>query len=146
MNSLAGTAFYYTGVLFVVGGGMVAAVTAPLGVYRGSWLAAYLVLVCGVAQAAIGRAQEGLPRDRVRLAVWGWQYACWNAGNALVILGTMRQWLLPIYLGSALLLGVIVMALWLLRNGLTQLWGWAYAAMLVVLLVSIPVGLLLAGA
>ncbi|MCE5292393.1 MAG: hypothetical protein LLG14_24605, partial [Nocardiaceae bacterium] len=39
----------------VILGGLVAAVTRPLALTHGSWLAAYLVLVGGVAQYTMGR-------------------------------------------------------------------------------------------
>ncbi len=64
------------GALFIVLGGLVAAVTGPLDLVQGSWLAAYLVLVCGVAQFAIGtmqaaqnRGSDPMPRPR------GWALA-----------------------------------------------------------------------
>ena len=73
----------------VVLGGLVAALTGPLRLAQGSWLAAYLVLVCGVSQYAMGRvpalvAAAPTP-DRC-----GWtQLGCWNLGNAAVVVGTL---------------------------------------------------------
>ena len=116
----------------------------PLNLYKGSWLAAYLVLVCGVAQAAMGRAQEVLPVRDVPPAVWQLQFFGWNVGNVLVIAGSLRQTLLPVYVGSLLLLGVIIMAAWVLHGGVTRVWGGLYGALLVTLAVSVPTGLVLA--
>lgn len=44
---------YVLGVCFVVVGGRVAAATGPLELAQGSWLAAYLVLVCDVVIAGV---------------------------------------------------------------------------------------------
>lgn len=139
-----GSVFHAAGVFFVILGGIIAAVTSPMELYRGSWLAAYLVLVCGVAQAAMGRAQESLPSRTVPRVAWRWQFLGWNAGNALVIAGTLRQTLPLVYAGGLLLLAVIATAAWVLRGGVTRNWGWLYAALLVILAVSIPTGLVLA--
>jgi len=48
-----GRAGYTLGAALVVVGGLVAAVTSPLALAKGSWLAAFLVLVCGVVLLAV---------------------------------------------------------------------------------------------
>ena len=53
-----------TGIGSVVLGGLVAAVTEPLDLTHGSWVAAYLVLVGGVGQGAMGRARLRRPDVR----------------------------------------------------------------------------------
>ncbi len=45
--------------LSVIVGGLVAAVAGPLGLAQGSWLAAYLVLVCGVGGWGSGPCRGG---------------------------------------------------------------------------------------
>lgn len=62
MNPLV--AFVSSGTALVVLGGLVSAVAAPWGPAHGR-LVAYLVLVCGVAQCAMGLAQEYLGAERV---------------------------------------------------------------------------------
>ena len=57
-------AFGAVALLCVVAGGLVAAVTGPLRLEHGSWAAAYLVLVGGVAQGALGIAQYFLAPQR----------------------------------------------------------------------------------
>ena len=105
------------GTALVVAGGLVAAVTGPLDLARGSWLAAYLVLVCGVAQCCLA-AQDRVLHDagaspaRLRTTLAGW-----NLGNALVIAGTLA-------------VAPVVVVLFRIGLGL--------------LMVSIPVGLVLA--
>lgn len=131
----------------VVLGGLVAAVTGPFGWEHGSWAAAYLVLVVGVAQYAMGRMRPARPRpDRA-----GWaQVGAWNLGSLLVIGGTLVTTPLLVDLGSGLLVLALVLALraaWpgqgARRVRSSALVGHAYRAMLLVLAVSIPVGMLL---
>ena len=64
---------------FIVLGGLVAAVTGPLHFDRGSWLAAYLVLVCGVAQCAIGRQRLVLEPHSSQ---WHGSGCCSTAGTS----------------------------------------------------------------
>ena len=49
------------GAASIVLGGLVAAVTGPLELEHGSWAAAYLVLVSGVAQWVMGEARSWRP-------------------------------------------------------------------------------------
>ena len=134
----------------VVLGGLVAAVTEPLALDHGSWIAAYLVLVVGVAQGAMGRARTS---DAVRSQIGAGlaQFGCWNVGGALVIVGTVveRPWVVD--LGSVLVCVALALAL-LATRGLTgparaawprRAWPVAYRALLVVLLVSVPIGMVL---
>ncbi|NYF97085.1 hypothetical protein [Janibacter cremeus] len=124
----------------VVLGGLVAAVTGPAGWAKGSWAAAYLVLVVGVAQYVMGRMRPGDARpDRA-----GWaQLAGWNLGSFLVVGGTLAATPLLVDLGSVLLVVALVLALLAALPGRSGLVGHAYLAMLLVLAVSIPVGIVL---
>lgn len=54
--------------MWIISGGLVAAVTGPLGLEHGSWSAAYQVLVGGVVQAGLGAAQYALVSVRPRAA------------------------------------------------------------------------------
>ncbi|MGO1975333.1 MAG: hypothetical protein ACTH2Q_20430 [Propionibacteriaceae bacterium] len=136
----------------VVLGGLVAAVTGPLDLAHGSWTAAFLVLVAGVAQTVMGRARTWWPR-----AEWprsrGWlQLGCWNAGSALVIGGTLVSRPLLVDLGSILLVVALVLALVATRADPTgrptsavvpAFVASGYRVLLLVLALSIPVGILL---
>lgn len=92
-------------------GGLVAAVAEPLDLARGSWVAAYLVLVGGVAQCAMGHARAwsaaaAQPRR------WGWvQIGAWNLGNAVVIGGTLAGRAPVVDLGAVLLVVAVAIAL-----------------------------------
>lgn len=137
----------------VVAGGLVAAVTGPLGLDRGSWVAAYLVLVGGVAQLALGWVPGELSRPAPVRSAWV-QVAAWNLGNALVIVGTLTGVLIGVDAGSVLLVLALLLAILGTVTPLGapaprpgrwhRLLGRAYLGLLVLLAVSIPVGIVLA--
>lgn len=139
---------------FVLLGGAVAAVTGPLALAKGSWLAAYLVLVCGVPQYVGGRVTAARQLGRA-----GWVLlAGWNLGNAAVVAGTLLSAPYVVDLGGAILLVPLLLLLWAaLRHSdpegaapgtVTGFGGragrWLLIALLVVLIVSVPIGLGLA--
>lgn len=129
----------------IVLGGLVAAVTGPFGWTKGSWAAAFLVLVVGVAQYAMGWMRADVADDRS-----GWvQVAGWNIGGALVVLGTLVETPLLVDLGSLLLVVALAHAL---RADLRPRPAAAarpramvvgYRLLLLVMLVSIPIGITL---
>lgn len=141
---------------FILLGGLVAAITGPLDWRRGSWLAAYMVLVCGVAQYVMGRAPAWFGRPTTARLGWT-QVIGWNVGNVVVMAGTLGGLPNLVDVGGVVLFVILVDMLRSTRR--TALppdrrpgdasriarWGWpAYRALLVLLVVSIPVGLVLA--
>jgi hypothetical protein len=138
--------FLLVGAACIVAGGIVAAVTRPTGFGEGSWLAAYLVLVTGVAQIALGAGQAwlsaGVPTRRLALR----ELVAWNAGVAAVIAGTLIGAPLLTTLGG--LASLVALALFLggvRRTGVVPAWAaLGYRGVAVIVLVSIPVGLVLA--
>jgi len=139
-------AFFIVGVCSVVAGGLVAAVAGPLALTSGSWVAAYLVLVCGVAQCAFGAAQVSLARRPLTGADFWTTLGCWNVGSAAVIVGTLIRQPIVVDVGGALLVVALIMLLRSVTPSPTR-WRtllWLYRAMIVILLVSIPIGLTLA--
>jgi len=139
-------AFGVVALLCVVGGGLVAAVTGPLHLEHGSWAAAYLVLVGGVAQGALGAGQYFLAPQRFT----GWkvvaELVAWNSASAAVIGGTLigNPWVVDA--GGGLLVASLALMFQTVRGpGAQPRWAlWGYRALLVVMGVSIPIGLLLA--
>lgn len=142
--------FAVPGVGGVVVGGLVAAATAPAPSTHATWAAAYLVLVAGVAQVALGFGQAALaPRlpSGTRVAA---QAGVWNAGNVAVLAGTLSGMTPAVDLGGALLVvGVALLAGGVrgadARSG-ARWRRWAlhgFRLLLLVLLVSIPTGLFL---
>lgn len=142
------------GICCVVLGGLVAAVTEPLDLAHGSWVAAYLVLVAGVAQCAMGQARARHTGLKPSL-LWGWaQVGAWNLGNALVIGGTLASEPPVVDFGSVVLVAALAIALRVTRPvtavaarpaaGWVSSWvEWVYWVLLLVLAVSIPVGIVL---
>lgn len=140
----AGWALFAIGTACIIAGGMVAAVTGPLDLAHGSWLAAYLVLVGGVGQCAMGAARLLAPA-RSSAAARGWtQVGAWNTGNALVIAGTLASLPLIVDLGGLVCMVGLAMALLHSRRLPGTWFSWPYRAVLALMLVSIPVGLVLA--
>ena len=145
------TVLTVTGVCSVVLGGLVAAVTGPVDLAHGSWLAAYLVLVGGVTQCAMGQARLRRPAATSPRRAWA-QIGCWNVGNAVVIGATLAGEPLAVDLGSLLLVIALAIAWRAARpgtgghssaGGLSNLIDAAYRALILVLGVSIPVGMAL---
>lgn len=138
--------FAVVGTACVIAGGLVAAFTAPAPSEHASWAAAYLVLVAGVTQVALGVGQALLASPPRRTVVG--EFAAWNAGNAAVLAGTLTGVLPVVYAGGVLL--VVALALWtsgVRRPGPRRGWGLRlYRLLVVLMLVSIPVGLFLARA
>lgn len=88
LSCSAALPFVVLGAACVVAGGLVAAAVAMAPSQLGSWAAAYLVLVGGVAQVALGAGQALLasrPPGRRAVAAG---VAGWNAGNGAVLAGT----------------------------------------------------------
>lgn len=136
------------GATSVVAGGLVAALTGPLALWKGSWLAAYLVLVCGVPQYLMGRTAT-----RGNAIHAGWlALVTWNTGNLAVIAGTLRTAPYLVDAGGALLIvASILLLLALLRNQPSDTiasrvgaWRWLMIVVLSIVIISVPVGLVLA--
>jgi hypothetical protein len=91
----------------VIAGGLVAAVNSAAPFAHGSWLAAYLVLVAGVAQITLGVAAAALaPADRsARLAPA--QLLLWNVGSLAVPAGVLVTQRVLVALGSIALLAAL---------------------------------------
>jgi len=138
--------FATLGVACVVAGGLVAAATALAPSKHGTWAAAYLVLVAGVAQVALGVGQALMapkpPSSRLVAA----QFVGWNAGTAAVLAGTLLDTTALVDLGGALLIVTLALLVHGMRGAAARRNGLLYAfrLLIAVLLVSIPIGLTLA--
>lgn len=132
--------------VLITAGGLVAAVNSAAPFDHGSWLAAYLVLVGGVAQVLLLLAPVVVAEDATGTSaapVW-----FWSAGSVAVPAGVLAGSVAAVGVGSAPLVAALVLlardarhARWAGRG-----WAWAYAALLVMLGTSIVVGVALAGA
>src|SRR5690625_6518820 len=81
--------FRLLGLVWVLTGGLTAAVTGPLGLEHGSWSAAFQVLVGGVLQGVLGIAQHGLAARAPGRGVLLAELLNWNLGGLAVIGGTV---------------------------------------------------------
>lgn len=91
----------------VVAGGLVAAINSAAPFAHGSWLAAYLVLVGGVAQLLLGVGCLGLPAPRLSAQLRGAQLGLWNLGVAAVAGGVLGDALGLVAVGSVIVLGAL---------------------------------------
>lgn len=141
----AASPFLAIGAACVVAGGLVAAAVATDPSELGAWAAAYLVLVGGVAQVALGAGlallASRLPGRRAVAA----ELAAWNAGNGAVLAGTLlgAAWLADV--GGAALVVALALALAGVRGAVRQP-AWPlhlYQVLIALVLVSIPVGLMI---
>lgn len=138
--------FIVVGTLAILVGGGVAAAARPAGWDQGSWAAAYLVLPAGLGTWIGGLALGFLPADGRHGAVRGPLFlVAWALANGGVLAGNLLDVPVLLITGSVLLLGVLVVsALVLWRTSRHGTWLRAYAAGVVLLVVSVPIGLVLA--
>lgn len=136
--------FVVIGVLCVIAGGLVAAVTAPVASEQTSWASAYLVLVVGVAQVGLGLGSSALaPRPPSRISQVG-TLALWNLGNGSVLAGVLLDLTTLIDIGGGALVIALVIALRTVRRSMgPTLLIRAYWLLVAILALSIPVGLVL---
>jgi hypothetical protein len=91
----------------IVAGGLVGAVNSAAPFAHGSWVAAYLVLVGGVAQLLLGVGCLGLPVPRLSARLRGAQLGLWNVGNAIVVGGVLLDAVGAVVVGSVMLEGAL---------------------------------------
>lgn len=141
----AAAPFGLAGTACIIGGGLLAAITAHAPTEHSSWAAAYLVLVGGVAQIGLGFGSAALaPRIASRAARIG-ILALWNTGNALVMAGVLTSLNVLVDAGGIALVIALVFALRSIRHSTgPALLRRAYWLLAMVLGVSIPTGLVLA--
>ncbi|MEO9255260.1 MAG: hypothetical protein ABI305_06965 [Tepidiformaceae bacterium] len=140
--------FALVGVACVVVGGLVSAIAASSPSENSSWAVAYLVLVAGVAQIALGVGQSRLastpPSRQVLLA----EFLTWNLGNAAVIAGQLLGFQAAVDAGGVLLVISLALLFRGVRGALPAVRGsiwtlYVYRAVLLIILVSIPIGLVI---
>ncbi|MQA73742.1 MAG: hypothetical protein GEU88_05255 [Solirubrobacterales bacterium] len=93
----------------ITAGGIVAAVNSAVPFERGSWLAAYLVLVGGVSQVILGAGGLALHACEPRERLIARQLALWNLGSLAVPLGVLTDAAAVVSAGSAALLAALAL-------------------------------------
>jgi hypothetical protein len=136
--------FLLVAALAIVGGGALAAAMAHVPSRKVLWAVAYLVLVVGVTQAALGVGQALLATRTVSMPVRLAEWAMFNLGSAGVMGGTLCS--SPLLVVTGTLLFAVSLALFLLATRGARS-GWpilAYRALLVFIGGSAVVGVVLA--
>lgn len=136
--------FLYVGVICIIAGGAVAAVSDPFSFEQGSWLAAYLVLVGGVAQIALGAGQAALVGGALEQNSILREVLTWNLGSLGVMIGSLSGSALLTSLGGAVLAVSLGFFLLGVRPGRQRGPGALliiYRGLATFVLLSIPVGL-----
>ena len=132
------------GFLAIFAGGMIAAITAPLNLEKGSWLAAYLTLVAGLTQLLLSHQHQILRLARPASRPLWIQLALWIAGNLLVIVGSLATAPLAVDLGGAILVVALLIAL-KFSVGTPLVWrAWPLRLFYTAVIISTPIGLVLA--
>lgn len=138
------TPFVALGGAAIIVGGLVAALTRPLGFDEGSWVAAYLVLVMGVAQIGLGAGQAVLAVDVPTVAVRWRQVLAFTAGSLAVIGGTLVGSPLVVLAGGAVLVAALILFLLAVRGSRGPvIWLWFHRLFVVFLAGSVVVGTVL---
>ncbi|WP_409434714.1 hypothetical protein [Mycobacterium sp. SMC-14] len=126
----------------VLGGAIAAAIAAPAPTRHGVWAVAYLVLVLGAGQLAIGACQALLPAISPSPREATLSAAAFNLSGAAIVLGVVTDHVAVFYAGSALLFAVLVWLLYRVRRSTRRGWALlAYRFLLAALVVSIPIGM-----
>lgn len=133
------------GGVWIIAGGLAAAVTGPSGWEHGSWIAAFLVLVAGVAQIGVGSCQAQLAPVPPTVRFAAVECAAWNAACISVVVGTLLAFPIIVSIGGASLVAALVMSALAVRGSGSRHPSFLrlYRALVVVLLVSVPIGIAL---
>ncbi|MEO7423468.1 MAG: hypothetical protein ABIU87_13905 [Ornithinibacter sp.] len=133
------------GVACVAIGGILSAVNSVDPTEHGSWAAAYLVLVMGLGQIALALGQALLSSTPTSRPVLLTEVVSWNLGGALVLIGTLVGPALLVNVGGILLVVTLALVVTSVRTpGPGPRWHRIlFLALVLVLLVSIPIGLVL---
>jgi hypothetical protein len=138
--------FLSLGGVSIVGGGLLSAATAPAPSYTASWAVAYIVLVAGVAQLVLGIGQACLAPSQPSARVVATEAVAFNLAHVAVLSGTAlaAAWIVDI--GAALIVVALGLFVWSVRGtGNGNRWLlYAFRAMIVIVLVTTPIGLIIA--
>lgn len=138
--------FWWAGSGCVVIGGLVAAVTGPLELGDGSWLAAFLVLVGGVVPIALGAGQAWLSPQEPSSTIVRTQLIAWYIGVVATVVGTLIASPVLTSAGAvavAVALGAFLVGVRRPSAADRRLIGACYRTVAGLVLVSLPVGVFL---
>lgn len=130
----------------VVIGGLLSAATAPAPSYTASWAVAYIVLVAGVAQVVLGIGQGHLAPTQPSGRVVAIEVIAFNLANVAVLVGTVMAAAWVVDSGAAFLIVALALFIWSVRGaGSRNRWMfYGFRAVIVVVVVTTPIGLVIA--
>ncbi|WP_308491521.1 hypothetical protein [Microbacterium terrisoli] len=135
--------FAIMGTIAVVGGSLLSAALAPNPSYHGNWAVAYIVLVAGVGQIVLGVGQAAVTAGRVRPAVVAVQALMLNLGAVATVIATVDDIAALLYLAAVMQIVALVGFLWVTRHVARGLTLMALRIVAVLLLISVPTGVVL---
>lgn len=138
--------FLVIGGLGILAGGFLSAISAAAPSYLASWAVAYLVLVVGFAQLLLGIGQDQLAVRRPSTGLVAAEVLAFNLANVAVLVGSLTSIVVLTWIGAALIVVAMVLFIWAARGGGSRhRWLlYLFRAMVVILLVSAPIGIVLA--
>lgn len=137
------SAFVIFGFVAIIAAGFLAAATASIPQRQILWAVAYLVLIVGIAQIGLGAGQAWLAQQPPRAPMLTAQFIAFNLGNAGVIGGTFADSPFVVDAGGLALVVSLILFVWGTRGSARNWLKTAYWILLVILIVSIPIGLIL---
>ena len=150
LSTAAGETLAFAGVagVLIIAGGLVAAINSATPFAHGSWLAAYLVLVGGVAQLVLGAAPLALPAPLRSMWLRRAQLVLWNAGIATVAVGVFTDLSAVVVAGSVVVLAALAAFAYGGGRGRSRADARVtlYRLAILLLAVSVGIGSVLAGA
>ncbi|WP_417234277.1 hypothetical protein [Arthrobacter sp.] len=138
--------FLVIGGLGILAGGFLSAISAAAPSYLAAWAVAYLVLVVGFAQLLLGIGQDQLAVRRPSGRLVAAEVLTFNLANVAVLAGSLTSIVVLTWIGAALIVVAMALFIWAARGcGGRHRWLlYLFRAMIVILLVSAPIGIVLA--
>lgn len=149
MKKKSSVIFVGFGSLAVIAGGLLSAFVAGNPSYVTSWAVAYIVLIVGVVQIALGLGVGRLARRQSSTLLLTSAFLAFNLGNAAVISGTVIKYAtgdntILVDIGSLLTALAMIFFIRLVRGATKTKWLIAYYILVGVVFVSMVVGVFLA--
>lgn len=111
------------------------------------WASAYLVLVVGVVQIAFGQNLRTLARRQTSTSLWA-AFAVYNVANICVLAGTLHKTTatgqLVLDIGSMGLMIALLCMIYGLKDAKRSWQLWVFYLVALIIVVSAPIGVLLA--
>lgn len=130
----------------IIAGGLLSAAFAFSPSYTASWAVAYLVLVAGVAQLALGAGQAWLAEKPPSKSLIIAEILIFNLANIATLFGTIISSLALVYFGAVLMIVSLALFLWgvWIADRKHLLLSYTYRAIVFALMISAGIGLVIA--